>query len=704
MKKTDLVIDFARPELDPEEAPSVLERYLYWKEEPPERKWKIIRDVEKDRLQAIQKGAMFFTWTCLSEPFKDKGEEPNRWGDLPLDFDSKEDPAKALGEMRQLCLVHLPEFYEVDPYSIQFYASGSKGFHAIIPAKLFDAQDGDPLLPLIYKRIAADWVQRFHLNTLDLSMYSMARGKMFRIPNVKRSNGRHKVQLSLDEVRDCSIEQLLEFTMAPREIESVEVDLIESEELGRLYRTFRNAIYEEMEERPESKLLEPEQQAKLAEKLPPCISHIIVALPQKTEKINFNKLAIHLATYFQSVGWDKPRVWQSVKSFIEQYPHSETYDTAEKRISAWRSLWGYLENNDRYSFDCSYIKGLGLPASAFRCAECIGKSEEQASYRTAVLEIDDFLSLEFPPRKSLLHPIVKEGSIGMVYGPRGVGKTLLAQSITEAIVRGEPFGPWLPGTPVPCLYLEGEMPAQDVQERFRALGKGGARKEPLYIYSDAYAYEQGLPKARISDRKWQKQMKEILLELDVKFWVVDNLASLAPGVDEILKKDYDPINQFFLELRFAGITTQVIHHSGKIGQQRGTSAHEDNIDSTIKLSYPPDYSQEQGARFNVTFEKARLRQQELQYTKPLEFQLAEDDTGHFIWTYKTTAVANKVKILELLDEGLSQKEISDQLEVDKGYVSRVKKKAVEDGWMTPKGTLTQSGFQAIKGAQNEPDF
>ena len=41
----------------------------------------------------------------------------------------------------------------------------------------------------------------------------------------------------------------------------------------------------------------------------------------------------------------------------------------------------------------------------------------------------------------------------------------------------------------------------------------------------------------------------------IKLWVIDNLASLAAGLDENKKRDWDPVNQFLLELRFAGIST-----------------------------------------------------------------------------------------------------------------------------------------------------
>ncbi len=190
----------------------------YWKKEKANDWWKLIPDTEMARKLAIRQGAMFFTWAAISESYKgDTHPEPIRFGDLPLDFDSKDDPEKALRDMSQLCLIHLPEFYDLDPYDIEFYCSGSKGFHAVIPAALLNAHNGDPYLPLIYKRIVSHWATRFRLTKTDLSMYAMGKGKMFRIPNVRRKNGRYKVPLTLEEVRDLPIDELWKLSEAPRE-------------------------------------------------------------------------------------------------------------------------------------------------------------------------------------------------------------------------------------------------------------------------------------------------------------------------------------------------------------------------------------------------------------------------------------------------------------------------------------------------------
>src|SRR4029079_17688086 len=48
-------------------------------------------------------------------------------------------------------------------------------------------------------------------------------------------------------------------------------------------------------------------------------------------------------------------------------------------------------------------------------------------------------------------------------------------------------------------------------------------------------------------------------------------------------------------------------HAGTNGRQRGTSRREDALDTVIALRRPKDYAPEQGARFELHFEKLRQR-------------------------------------------------------------------------------------------------
>ena len=189
-----------------------------------------------------------------------------------------------------------------------------------------------------------------------------------------------------------------------------------------------------------------------------------------------------------------------------------------------------------------------------------------------ILTTQDFSRIQLNEKREFLDPWLKENSINLISGWRGSGKTWEALSILEAVADEKTFGPWKCKSSVPCLFLDGEMPQEDIQERIKGLHLNRPMKNPLYIYSDAQANQYGLPRAHLAKESWRVKMKSLLLARHVKLWVIDNLASLASGLDENSRKDWDPINQWLLELRFAGIATIMLHHTNKDGGQRGTNA------------------------------------------------------------------------------------------------------------------------------------
>lgn len=314
-----------------------------------------------------------------------------------------------------------------------------------------------------------------------------------------------------------------------------------------------------------------------------------------------------------------------------------------------------------------------------------------------IMSTAEFYQIDTPERQELLFPWLKEDSINLVSGWRGCGKTWFALGVLDAVTRGESFGPWESKKSVPCLFLDGEMTIQDDKERIEGLGLNTERQSPLYFYSDAYANQLGLPRAHLYNDTWRQKIKQILLTRKVKLWVVDNLASLASGLDENSKKDWDPINSWLLELRFAGISTIMLHHVNKAGGQRGTSAREDNLDISMMLKSPHDYTPEDGARFIAHFSKARVQTKFLNLIGDNEFKLLYDQNGQLIWTYGSVKKEIKNEILRLLDEGMPQTDVKNTLDIDKGYVCRIRKQAITDGLLTPKNKITPTGFEVING-------
>jgi AAA domain/CHC2 zinc finger len=309
----------------------------------------------------------------------------------------------------------------------------------------------------------------------------------------------------------------------------------------------------------------------------------------------------------------------------------------------------------------------------------------------AIMDVTNFCSLRLPERSEYLHPWLKSGSMNLIAGGRNVGKTWFAISILDAVTKGGEFGPWKCKESVPCLLLDGEMPAQDIIERLNGLNLNinTSRQSPLYVYSDAYAYQCGLPKANLGSESWRNEIKHHLLYMGVKLWVIDNIASLTSGFDENVKTDWDPVNQWLLELRFTGISTILLHHTGKGGDQRGTSAREDNLDTSIMLKKPHNYTSDDGARFVAQFTKKRVRTKYSYLVADTEFKLTQDETGAYVWGHGDLRRSRRVEVLQKLNEGEKQNDIAAELGMSKGQVSKIKKKAIGEGILTRQNKLVQ---------------
>jgi hypothetical protein len=135
-------------------------------------------------------------------------------------------------------------------------------------------------------------------------------------------------------------------------------------------------------------------------------------------------------------------------------------------------------------------------------------------------------------------------------------------------------------------------------------------------------------------------------------------------------------------MRAKGRSVVFIHHAGKGGQQRGTSKREDLLDTVIALKRPSDYTADQGARFEIHFEKARsLYGQDV---SPVEVALETTSDDKQVWKTRTVEAAGDEQMIELAGIGLSQAEIGRELGVNRSTVLRALKKAREEGRYTPR--------------------
>jgi len=384
------------------------------------------------------------------------------------------------------------------------------------------------------------------------------------------------------------------------------------------------------------------------------------------------------------------------------HEHSKAYDgytkaETDKKLEHADSVKPYTCDYISRNINGNYCEGCpqkSMNGSPIRLG--FQQQKEQDKERGYCFEspgLQEFVKIPIKQRRSILHPFIKEGFIGMVFGPRGSGKTFFIMGCIEAIVTGGKFGPWECSMPIKTMFLDAELAHDDVVDRFSNL-LSKPKKAKLYIHSSAVDADRGHKVPALEDEKWREGFKKHQIDLGVKFFVIDNISSMTVD-DENAKDVWSPINQWLISLRHVGITTFIIHHAGKSGDQRGTSGREDNMDIVIKLSLPNGYQVTDGCRFTVKFVKSRVPRKELHYLREIEMRY-DDEKG--VWSYGAVEGGNrdlKLEALKMRLEGNTYKGIGTAVGKSAATISSWMKKFKEEAILGENGKLTPKGEDYI---------
>lgn len=300
-----------------------------------------------------------------------------------------------------------------------------------------------------------------------------------------------------------------------------------------------------------------------------------------------------------------------------------------------------------------------------------------ASHRLIIDDIVDFLRLEIPPRKEILHPWLYTQGLAMIHAYRGIGKTHVALGIACAVSTGSSFFGWTSPEPHRVVFVDGEMPAGVVQERLKAQF-AAMRKIPepgFFRLITPDRQKSSIPD--LSEKKGQDKLKTVINQGEVDLVILDNVSTLFRSGKENESESWIPAQEFALLLRRSGIAVIFIHHSGKGGLQRGTSRKEDVLDTVLNLRLPKGYSKADGARFEVHFEKARGIWGD--DVMPFEAKLEVRDEKAY-WFISGIGSDERVKeVAELVNFGKKTNEIAEEMGVSKSSVGRWIKLAKKKG-------------------------
>lgn len=203
--------------------------YIYYQVVGGDEAWKPVSTAMIESIGSVMFQTILAVDSPVGEDFtKEQYAGIKYKGPLYFDLDDAESPASTAVFAVELIdkLIELG----VSEKQLHIFASGSKGFHILVPEECVLAKPpktGMTFLPAIFKEMAF----KLAVESLDLRVYTARKGRMLRCPNVQRDNGLYKVPLTYGELveianlagTDAPAGEALYRTIcsAPRPLESV---------------------------------------------------------------------------------------------------------------------------------------------------------------------------------------------------------------------------------------------------------------------------------------------------------------------------------------------------------------------------------------------------------------------------------------------------------------------------------------------------
>lgn len=371
--------------------------------------------------------------------------------------------------------------------------------------------------------------------------------------------------------------------------------------------------------------------------------------------------------------YEKSPSWSVSSSSVPSAGGVETRTGSPSLVADGASVG--TRNQSTFSYACSLrARGLSRAEALVLCLAVRDRSEHSAddpftveevtrivagaydrypganSGRLKVDNVEEFVAERISEPEWLVEGLLREKALVMVYAPRGLGKTWFGLSLAVAVAMGGPFLKWPTTRRRRVLYVDGEMSAFGMQARLRGLGASGDLR---LICSD----RQDGPMPSLGTEAGRTLIDE---QLDgVSLLVLDSRSTLVGGAENDAET-FEELQRWFLSLRRRGIAVVLVHHSGKNGDQRGTSKHEDILDLSIRLNPEPRFVAGGGARFGVEFTKNRNSIDD----SPFSVSLAGHGSG------LVRLVVGSDEVQQLSEQGLSPVDIADRLGVNKATVYR----------------------------------
>jgi DnaB-like helicase N terminal domain/AAA domain len=328
-----------------------------------------------------------------------------------------------------------------------------------------------------------------------------------------------------------------------------------------------------------------------------------------------------------------------------------------------------------HAVENSAMEGLAKPGDALDDLEIFLRASRNGNgyvKRAVATDFQDFLLRDFAPRTYICDPVLPEQGLMEIHAWRGLGKTFIAWDWAYCIATGlHNFGPWTIPSARKSLLVDGEMAANELQDRLYRFAKGHNMEVPgrnsLRIITPDE--QPGNQSPNIATAEGQRRIEEYLEE-GMVLWL-DSLSTLlrTPKEDD---EAWFLVQEWLLRLRTRRITTAFLHHSGKGGTQRGTSKREDFLNAVAVLRRPADYRPEEGLRIELHWEKTRGTKGAA--VLPHEIRLDEGSDGSYMLAWRPLQNVLEHRAAEMFQLGMKDRDIWEELHLSRFQVYRLRKK------------------------------
>jgi AAA domain len=189
--------------------------------------------------------------------------------------------------------------------------------------------------------------------------------------------------------------------------------------------------------------------------------------------------------------------------------------------------------------------------------------------------IEDIYNL--PDALPLIAGILEAGSVSMLYGVSGTGKTFVGLDIALSISHGIPW--------------QGRIVQQGTTWYINTEGKRGLKKRLQAWYKEHETLAPTLDHFKIIPwpldlRTYTQELIETIDDQEVPptLIVVDNFSMCVPGIDQNKQEQVAPVLHLMNALAAEyNCHILIIHHTNKAGDVNGTMAFRNHVDTMIEL-------------------------------------------------------------------------------------------------------------------------